>query len=87
MFHRANINGDSTPSIPEEVGMSTKFLSETDTPESDLSLWTTWDGLWDGEYKENSYCYAVKDCRVIYSRWILQSIVVFPDEEEFGGTL
>ncbi|XP_051528849.1 pleckstrin homology domain-containing family A member 3-like isoform X2 [Myxocyprinus asiaticus] len=38
MFHRANINGDSTPSIPEEVGMSTKFLSETDTPESDLSL-------------------------------------------------
>ncbi|KAG1949772.1 pleckstrin homology domain-containing family A member 3 isoform X2 [Pimephales promelas] len=38
MFHRANINGDSTPSIPEEVGTSTKFLSETDTPESDLSL-------------------------------------------------
>ncbi|XP_067243329.1 pleckstrin homology domain-containing family A member 3 isoform X2 [Chanodichthys erythropterus] len=38
MFHKANINGDSTPSIPEEVGTSTKFLSETDTPESDLSL-------------------------------------------------
>uniref|UniRef100_A0A672MD75 Pleckstrin homology domain-containing family A member 3-like n=1 Tax=Sinocyclocheilus grahami TaxID=75366 RepID=A0A672MD75_SINGR len=38
MFHRANVNGDSNPSIPEEVGTSTKFLLETDTPESDLSL-------------------------------------------------
>ncbi|TRY92048.1 hypothetical protein DNTS_034072 [Danionella cerebrum] len=38
MFHRANLNGDSTPGIPEEIGTSTKFLSETDTPESDLSL-------------------------------------------------
>uniref|UniRef100_A0A8C2JRM8 Pleckstrin homology domain containing, family A (phosphoinositide binding specific) member 3 n=1 Tax=Cyprinus carpio TaxID=7962 RepID=A0A8C2JRM8_CYPCA len=34
----ANINGDSNPSIPEEIGTSTKFLLETDTPESDLSL-------------------------------------------------
>ncbi|XP_057217932.1 pleckstrin homology domain-containing family A member 3 isoform X1 [Triplophysa rosa] len=38
MFHKSNVNGDSTPSIPEEVGTNTKFLSETDTPESDLSL-------------------------------------------------
>ncbi|XP_056590102.1 pleckstrin homology domain-containing family A member 3 isoform X2 [Triplophysa dalaica] len=38
MFHKSNVNGDSTPSIPEEVGKNTKSLSETDTPESDLSL-------------------------------------------------
>ncbi|XP_052465539.1 pleckstrin homology domain-containing family A member 3-like [Carassius gibelio] len=38
MFHRANNNGDSNPSIPEEGGTNTRFLLETDTAESDLSL-------------------------------------------------
>ncbi|XP_017550157.1 pleckstrin homology domain-containing family A member 3 isoform X2 [Pygocentrus nattereri] len=38
LFPKASLNGDAATVIPEEISTGTRFGSETDTPESDLSL-------------------------------------------------
>lgn len=43
-YSKANVNGDSAPSIPEESNangndQSATLAQDMDTPESDLSLW------------------------------------------------
>ncbi|KAG7315328.1 hypothetical protein KOW79_021416 [Hemibagrus wyckioides] len=38
LLPKASVNGDAAPVIPEEIGMGTCLIMETDTPESDLSL-------------------------------------------------
>lgn len=58
LLPKASVNGDITPVIPEGISTGMCLIMETDTPESDLSLWAQIFGgtQAEGNLLKCSYC-------------------------------